>query len=132
MILLHHGSQNAELNTKSDVHDLPKYSPRTVTRDKTAAAKIMEFLGDKAVAQAMDEEEQFIKNCGDKTVRARHSFDVACFAFGHHDAKIAYKYDFCAAIGKITGYGIESLLKEGFTLDPEKWSMKWVKQWSQN
>ena len=124
IILIHHGSQNAEMETMSDIYDLPQYSPSTMARDKTAAAKIMQFWGDKAVKEAQKEEEQYIKNCSDQSVRARHSFDGAYFAVGHHDAKIGYMYDICAAIEKITGFEVESLLQKDFTLDPEEYGSK--------
>ena len=33
-------------------------------------------------------------------------------------------FDICAAIGKITGYDIESLLKKDFTLDPDEFGSR--------
>ena len=79
LVLLHHGAQNSELETMSQIYDLPIYGSKTVTRDKTGAAKIMEFWGDTAVQEAQGEEEKIIKNSSDETVTTRHSMDGAYF-----------------------------------------------------
>ena len=57
-------------------------------------------------------------------MRARQSFDGAYFAVGRHDAKIGYMFDICDLLYKITGYDIESLLKKGWTLNPEEFGSR--------
>ena len=124
VILIQHGSQNAELETMSAVFGLPMCSSHAVIRSKICAANILTSVADKSIKEARQLGAAYIRACKDSEVTIRESADGAYANKAGNKPKYCYMYIVNQTMNRCTDYHALCIMKHGNNIDPSKYGSK--------